>query len=236
MMKKLLQARPTQPSRDREGAGRQRERQKRKKLPLAHARGSGMRDADCLTFALSSRFIIFMSRVVSLFSVLLVLLTPALSNAIETAPPLSDREVIERLTRLEEGQKVLQQEMQQLRTDMNGQMQQLRQEVNDQIQQLRTDMNMQIQQLRTDMNAQFSHVFQLMVGMLGTFAAIVVVTISFALWDRRTMIRPFESKVKAIEEELSQNRQRFHALLEALRALSQKDKQVADVLKQFDLL
>ena len=200
-------------------------------------------NVDCLTFALSSRFIIFMSRVVPLFSVLLALLTPALSSAIETAPPLSDREVIERLTRWEEGQKALQQgqdvlrqETQQLRADMNAQMQQLRQEVNDQIQQLRTDMNMQIQQLRTDMNAQFSYVFQLMVGMLGAFAAIVAVTISFALWDRRTMIRPFESKVKAIEEELSQNRQRFHALLEALRALSQKDKQVAEVLKQFDLL
>lgn len=152
-------------------------------------------------------------------------LMPALSGAIETAPPLSDREVIERLTRVEEGQKALQQEMQQLRTDMNMQMQQLRQEVSG-----------QIQQLRTDMNAQFSYVFQLMVGMLGAFAAIVAVTISFALWDRRTMIRPFESKVKAIEEELSQNRQRFHALLEALRMLSQKDKQVADVLKKFDLL
>lgn len=172
-----------------------------------------------------------------------MLLMPALSGAIETAPPLSDREVIERLTRVEEGQKALQQEMQQLRTDMNMQMQQLRQEVSGQVQQLRQEVSGQIQQLRTemqqlrqDMNAQFSYVFQLMVGMLGAFAAIVAVTISFALWDRRTMIRPFESKVKVIEEELSQNRQRFHALLEALRVLGQKDKQVADVLKKFDLL
>jgi predicted nucleic acid-binding Zn-ribbon protein len=196
----------------------------------------------------------FMSRLFLLMSFLLALLTPVLSDAIDTASPLSDREVIERLTRLEEGQSALRQEMQQFRQDMNGQMQQFRQDVNGQmqqfrqdvnglwqdvngqIQQFRTEVNTQIQQLRTDMNAQFSHVFQLMVGMLGAFAAIVAVTISFALWDRRTMIRPFESKVKAIEEEFSQNRQRFHALLEALRTLSQKDPQVADVLKQFDLL
>lgn len=174
-----------------------------------------------LTFLLSSRFMIAMLRLVPLLSLLVAFLLPAPSGAIEPAPPLSDREVIERLTRVEEGQKALQQEMQQLRTDINTEMQQLRTEM---------------QQLRQDMNAQFSYVFQLMVGMLGAFAAIVAVTISFALWDRRTMIRPFESKVKTIEEELSQNRQRFHALLEALRVLSQKDKQVADVLKKFDLL
>jgi hypothetical protein len=104
------------------------------------------------------------------------------------------------------------------------------------MQQLRTEMIGQMQQLRTDMNAQFSYVFQLIVGMLGAFAAIVAVTISFAIWDRRTMVRPFESKVKQIEDEISQNRQRLHALLEALRTLSQKDTQVAEVLKQFDLL
>ena len=60
--------------------------------------------------------------------------------------------------------------------------------------------------------------------------------IGFALWDRRTMVRPFESKVKEIEEELSRNRQRLHALLEALRSLGQTDEKVAEVLRQFQLL
>ena len=76
----------------------------------------------------------------------------------------------------------------------------------------------------------------LMLGIVGAFAAIVAATISFALWDRRTMIRPFEDKVKVIEEELTQNRQRLHALLEALRALSQSNENVAEVLRRFGLL
>lgn len=169
-----------------------------------------------------------MSRLLLVAAILLSLLFPSGGQAIETAPPISDREIIERLTRLEENVKALREGQDSLRQGQES----LRQEM----QQLRQEMNTQMQQLRTDMNAQFSHAFQLIVGLLGAFAAIVVVTISFALWDRRTMIRPFESKVKAIEEELAQSRQRFHALLEALRSLSVHDRRLADLLKQFDLL
>lgn len=157
-----------------------------------------------------------MSRFLFVAMLMLFLLPPSVGQAIETAPPISDRETIERLTRLEERQKALQQGQEALRQEM---------------QQFRQDVNTQIQQLRTDMDAQFSYVFQLMVGMLGAFASIVAVTIIFALWDRRTMVRPFESKVKAIEEELVQDRQRFHALIEALRALSVNDHRLADVLR-----
>ncbi len=34
----------------------------------------------------------------------------------------------------------------------------------------------------------------------GTFATITAVAISFAIWDRRTMIRPFEDKDKELAE------------------------------------
>ncbi len=34
----------------------------------------------------------------------------------------------------------------------------------------------------------------------GTFATITAVTIGFAIWDRRTMIRPFEDKDKELAE------------------------------------
>ncbi|MBI3301126.1 MAG: hypothetical protein HYZ72_03475, partial [Deltaproteobacteria bacterium] len=76
----------------------------------------------------------------------------------------------------------------------------------------------------------------LMVGVVLAFAALVAATIGFALWDRRTMIRPFESKVREMEEEFSQNRQRLHSLLEAFRTLGQSDEKVAEVLRRFNLL
>ena len=207
---------------------------------------------------------------------LLTLLCPGRVAAVETAPRIADREIVERLTKLEAGHAHLtaaleantaaidqlradvQTHSQQLRQDMNalGQQlrqsmdiqneqlrqdmdalgQQLRQSMDIQNEQLRQDMNALGQQLRQDMNAQFDRLSQLMLGILGAFTALVVVTIGFALWDRRTMTRPFEDKVKIVEDELSKNRERLHALLEALRALGQSDKQLAEVLRQFRLL
>ena len=39
--------------------------------------------------------------------------------AVETAPRISDREIVERLTRLEEGQKAIEKRLDELREDMN---------------------------------------------------------------------------------------------------------------------
>ena len=141
-----------------------------------------------------------------------LLVLPVLAGpawAVEAAPALTDREIVERLTRLEEG--------------LQG--------VRDAIRQLRAD----IQHLREDMDKQFARQFRLTLVVLGTFTALVAATIGFALWDRRTMIRPFERTVRSLEEDLSTNRQRVEALLAALRSLGQRDPEVANVLKRFDL-
>ena len=133
--------------------------------------------------------------------------------AVEAAPALTDREIAERLTRLEEGVSAV-------RTEVG---------------QLREDMNRQNQHLQDDINAQFDRLFQLLLGLLGTFTALVTATISFALWDRRTMMRPMEGRVSGLEEEMAGNRPHTTALLEALRTLSQRDPELAAVLKTFNL-
>ena len=130
-------------------------------------------------------------------------------EAIETAPPLSDREIIERLTKLEAGQSHLV-----AKIDAN---------------------TAAIAQLRQDMNAQFDRLSQLMLGILGAFTVLVAVTIGFALWDRRTMMRPLEGRVKSLEDDLAVSQPRAQALLEALRNLSQRDPELASVLKSFNL-
>ncbi len=43
-------------------------------------------------------------------------------------------------------------------------------------------------------------VITFMAILAGTFATITAVTIGFAIWDRRTMIRPFEDKDKELAE------------------------------------
>ena len=128
----------------------------------------------------------------------------------ETSPHTSDREIVERLTRLEEGQGTLREEIKQLREDMNKQFDRV--------------------------DAQFDRIVNIMLGIFGAFAAMCGSTIWFALWDRRTMIRPFEDKVKKIEDDVSENRNKLHTLLEAFKTLSKTDEKVANILKKFNLL
>jgi len=128
----------------------------------------------------------------------------------ETAPHISDREIVERLTRLEEGQGALREEIKQLREDMNKQFDRV--------------------------DAQFDRIVNIMLGIFGAFAAMCGGTIWFALWDRRTMIRPFEDKVKKIEDDIAENRNKLHTLIEAFKTLSKTDEKVANILKKFNLL
>ena len=192
--------------------------------------------------------------------VMATLLLPGPVWAVEAAPALTDREIVERLTRLEEGQSAIRAELGQLRADMDRQVGQLRADMDRQVGQLReelgqlradmdrqvgqlreelgqlrADMQRQNQHLRDDINAQFDRLFQLLLGLLGTFTALVLATISFALWDRRTMLRPVEGRVTSLEEEMAGNRPRTAALLESLRHLSQRDPELAAVLKNFNL-
>ena len=193
--------------------------------------------------------------------VVALLVLPGPVWAVEAAPALTDREIVERLTRLEEGQKGMReaiqdlradlghlraelgqlradmaQQNQQLRADMTRQNQELREDMNRQNQQLREDMARQNQHLREDMDQQFARQFRLTLALLGAFSALVAAIIGFALWDRRTMLRPLERSVTSLTEDLSSNRQRLEALVEALRTLGQRNSEVAGVLKQFNLL
>ena len=165
-----------------------------------------------------------------------VLALPSVAGAVTPASALTDREIAERLTRLEtrldEGLKGLREEMAQLRTDMIGQNRQLRTDMVEQNRLLREDMG----QLRDDMNIRFEEQGRMLLGIVAAFAALIAVNIGLVVWDRRTAARPFEDKVAGIAEELSENRSRVSTLLKAFRALGQQNQTVAAVLKRFNLL
>ena len=136
-----------------------------------------------------------MKRIILVFF-LILWVVPAIVSGIEVAPRITDKEIIERLTRLEEGQKSILREM---------------------------DKRFEA------MDKRFDQLNNLIIGIIGAFSAIVAVTIGFAIWDRRSMIRPFEDKV----EELRKTDQKF---LEILKTLAREDKKLAEVLKSFGIL
>ena len=178
-------------------------------------------------------------------------------EAVTPAPALTDREIAERLTRLEtrldEGLTGLRSDIAQLRTEMaqlrtemtqlRTEMAQMRADMQEQNRQLRTemvqlraDMQEQTRQLREDMNIRFEEHSRLILGILAAFAALFVVNVSLVVWDRRTAARPFEEKVAVMAEELAESRSRWEGLLEAVRALGQQNQTVAAVLRRFNLL
>jgi hypothetical protein len=60
-------------------------------------------------------------------------------------------------------------------------------------------------------------------------------TIGFALWDRRTMVRPFETKVSQLDKGIKDNRDNYKQLVSVLKEYAEKDKKFANVIRQFNL-
>ena len=73
---------------------------------------------------------------------------------------------------------------------------------------------------------------------IALFGTMFAATIAFALWDRRTMIKPFETKVIEIESEILKLKKEKNngKILVALRDLAKTDLKLAEILKAHNLL
>jgi len=164
-----------------------------------------------------------------LFLILWVM--PAIVSGIEVAPRITDKEIIERLTRLEEGQKSILREMDKRFEAMDKRFEAMdkRFEAIDKRFEAIDRRFETIDKRFEAIDRRFDQLNNLIIGIIGAFSAIVAVTIGFAIWDRRSMIRPFEDKV----EELRKTDQKF---LEILKTLAREDKKLAEVLKSFGIL
>jgi len=164
----------------------------------------------------------------TIFIVSILFFLPTFAIAVEVAPKITDREIVERLTRveerltrLEEGQKAILREMDKRFEAMDKRFEAMNDKMDKQFEAM--DRRFEAMDAKIDLLA-------------GIFTAIVVSVIGFAIWDRRTMIRPFEIKVKSIEKEISETRDRQQGLIEAFLVLGRRDEQVAEILRRFHLM
>ncbi len=122
-------------------------------------------------------------RKVIIFSILMaVLLSPMWALAVERAPRITDREIVERLTRLEEGQKALNKRI----GDVNKRF---------------DDVNKRIDDLRAEMNGRFDTLQR----MFGFFIAISLVILGFVLrmqWQMQRRQTSLEATLNAHRDEL----------------------------------
>jgi len=116
---------------------------------------------------------------------------------VERSPRITDREIVERLTRLEEGQKTLSKRIDDLDAKLNKR-----------IDDLDAKLNKRIDDLRAEMNSRFEAVnsrFDTLQWMLGLFITISLVILGFVLrmqWQMGKRQTSMEATLKAHKEEL----------------------------------
>ncbi|RMD52472.1 MAG: hypothetical protein D6828_05705 [Nitrospirae bacterium] len=85
----------------------------------------------------------------------MVLFPPLSSFGVEKTSSISDKEIIERLTKLEEGHKNLEKRIDALRLDMNKRFEDFRLDMNRRFDDLRSEMNGKFIDLRSEMDGKF---------------------------------------------------------------------------------
>ena len=88
----------------------------------------------------------------------------------------------------------------------------------------------QIDKRFEQIDKRFDDMFTYLWILAGIFTTLTGSTIGFAIWDRRSMIRPFEFRIKELEQG------KIDRLISSLRDVAQIDKNVADILRKHNLL
>ena len=151
----------------------------------------------------------------------LYLFLPVSLWAVEIAPRISDREIIEKLAVLEEGQKSLRSEMklgqEALRSEMKSGQEALHKRLDDSN--------------------------NTMLVLFGSLITLIVALFGYIAWDRRTMMKPMIEQVNRLERKVLDDLDLDHSdgsllrrQLQALREYAGKNPEFAEILRGLALL
>jgi len=169
-----------------------------------------MRDREGLVDRMKKLDIVIMILVLFLF--ITVGLTP-FAFAVQGNLSLSDKEIIERLARLEEGQKGLNKRVDDMGKRIDGMGKRI------------DGMGKRIDDLRSEIKGDIADLRGLVYIVLGGIIALI----GFVIWDRRTALSPVISRTRELEE-------RNDLTLRVLKEYAIKEPQMAETLKSLNLL
>jgi uncharacterized protein (UPF0335 family) len=152
------------------------------------------------------------------FLLLLPLLLAAVpTQAVDVAPRITDREIVERLTRLEEGQKNLDKRL--------------------------SDMQAFNEQRFASIDQRFTDMQNTMLALFGSLIALIIALFGYIAWDRRTMFKPMIARLERIERDLERDLELGHdqgsrltRLVTMLREMAKTDPKIAEALRSCSLL
>jgi len=97
------------------------------------------------------------------------------------------------------------------------------------------DINRRFAELRDDMNRRFDQLYTFLWIITGIFTAVMVGTLGFAYWDRRTIIA--EAKRQTLEElERDVKPEKLRKLLNVAREYAKENEKFREILKKEGLL
>ena len=180
-----------------------------------------------------------------LFIVLQVVL-PATVFAVETAPRISDREITEKLARLEAGQEALRSEMKSGYEALSVRISDLREEMKSGQEALRAEMKSGQEALGKrldDLSGRQADTNATMLVLFSSLIALIVALFGYILWDRWTMMKPVAEKLHRFEyaviTDLDMNHSDGSLLrrqLKALREYAGKNPEFAEIMRSLALL
>ena len=166
--------------------------------------------------------------------------------ALESAPDITDREVVEKLVKLEAGQQALRSEMKAGQQALNQRISDLRSEMKSGQEALRSEMKSGQEALNTrldDFGKMLDSSNNTMLVLFGSIITLIVALFGYIAWDRRTMVKPLFERVERIEQDVAQDLDlsnidgsKVSRLINAMRELARTDEQLATVLRSFSLL
>nr|VFJ76040.1 MAG: hypothetical protein BECKFM1743A_GA0114220_108982 [Candidatus Kentron sp. FM] len=159
-----------------------------------------------------------------------VLIHADVALAVEVAPRISDREIIERLTRLEEGQQSMGRQIEQRFQAMEQRMEAMHKQTEQRFQAMEQRfqaMEQRFLSVEKRMDAQWNLTLVLIMAIIGL--------VGFVVWDRKTALKPLERRFGRIADELerdlgvpSPEGSRLTRLIAALREIAPDDPKLSE--------
>lgn len=173
-------------------------------------------------------------------------LFPSQALPVETAPRITDREIVEKLTRLEEGQKTLGQRIEDTNRRLVEGFKALNQRIDDTNRRMEEgfkalsqrvdetnrridETNRRIDELKQDLGQRINELREMMLWGFGVLFSGMLALVGFVLWDRRSALAPAVRQMEGLRE-------REEKLEAALREYASRTPELAESLKKMGLL
>ena len=169
-----------------------------------------------------------MKNIMFLIYALVVFFIPVSAQAVDVAPRISDREIIESLASLKQGQADSERSI-----DKRF----------DAVDKRFDDLNRNIDKRFDSVNQRITDLQTTILGFAGAMFTLIIAIFGYIAWDRRTVMKP-------VQERLDKHEMLFHKeldithgagsvltrLVKALKELAKTDPKLAKVLRSFSLL